>query len=108
MNPGRLDRRIILQGRTLTQDDYGGRVETWLDLVSVWAELLPESASESNVADAERSVNRQRFRIRYIPIDSESTRINYKGAIYQITGITEERGRQSYLVVNTEKIGGLS
>lgn len=42
---GRLRHRITFQNKTTTRDDYGGEVETWADVTTVWASLDPLSTT---------------------------------------------------------------
>jgi SPP1 family predicted phage head-tail adaptor len=57
---GAMDQRITLQRVTRTQDSYGGNVETWVDLCTVWAHVKPLAGRE--VVDAERVSPVTRFR----------------------------------------------
>lgn len=100
MNPGKLDRRVTIESRTLTKDAAGGRVETWTTLANVWAEIVTRKASESVVSDADRSVEEKQFRIRYrADIVSGTHRISYQAKSYDITGMIEE-GRQHTMLID--------
>ena len=107
MNAGRLDRRLTIQARTLTKDAQGGRVETWDESRRVWGALIPGGAGEPVMADAERAVVSTRFKIRHIAIDPAENRISYGGQIYEITGITEDGPRRTYLLLNCQTISAL-
>lgn len=100
MNPGKLDRRIVLQIRVVSKDTTGSRVETWADSATVWAEFVRQSGKESTLADADRSQDMQQFRIRFRNINSTDYRIIYRSKFYDITGITEE-GRSVGLLLDT-------
>lgn len=101
MNPGKLDRRIVLQVRTLSKDGAGGRVETWADSATLWAEIVTQKGSEKNAADSERPLDTRVFRIRYRSINPQSHRILYQSKFYNILGTTEEGGRRNTLVLET-------
>jgi SPP1 family predicted phage head-tail adaptor len=108
MNPGRMDRRITVQVRTLTKDAAGGRVETWADSFKCWAEVVKQTASEGITADADRSTDERQFRIRYrANIASGTHRILYQLRFYNIEGITEE-GRQDRLLVTCRAVQSLT
>jgi SPP1 family predicted phage head-tail adaptor len=99
MNPGKMDRRITIQARTLTKDAAGGRVETWADSFLCWAELVKTSQTETVTADADRNIEIRQFRIRYKSgLASGTHRILYQLRFYDITGIDEE-GRQDRLLL---------
>ncbi len=104
MNPGKMDRQIVIQARTLTADGTGGIVETWADAFTVWAELIEKSAREARTADAEKSIADRQFRIRYkANLASDTHRVFYQLKFYNITGITEE-GRKNLLILSCQSV----
>lgn len=108
MNPGKMDRRITIQSRTLTKDAAGGRVETWVDAFDCWAEVVTQKAGEAVTADADRATDERQFRIRYKSgIASGTHRIFYQLKFYDITGIVEE-GRQHLLLVTCRAVQALT
>lgn len=46
MKAGTLDRRITLQRQAETRDSYGGVTFTWVDVATVWADVLAVSGKE--------------------------------------------------------------
>lgn len=100
MNPGKLDRRIVLQVRVLSRDATGSRVETWADSATVCAEFVRQTGREANLADAERSQEQQQFRIRFRNINATDYRVLYRSKFYDIRGISEE-GRTEFLLLDT-------
>jgi SPP1 family predicted phage head-tail adaptor len=100
MNPGKLDRRIVLQRRIVSKDETGSRFETWADESTVWAEFLKQTGREGDLSDAERSQDFQQFRIRYRPLNPTDFRVYYRSKFYDITGISEE-GRTESLLLDT-------
>lgn len=107
MNPGKLDRRIVLQKRVVSKDTTGTRVETWADESTVWAEFVVARGKEIVVADAERTSQVQQFRIRYRTLNASDYRILYRSKFYDITGITEE-GRGNSLLIDTTATQSIS
>ncbi len=105
-NPGKMDRRIVLQERTLTQDATGSRVETWADVANRSAEKVTTRGREAVLADGEKSQTTQQWRIRYMPAlaGADATtnyRLTYQGKIYDITAITEEGRKDRHLIDST-------
>ena len=100
MNSGKLNRRIVIQSRTVTADSMSGRVETWADSATVWAELVIQRGTVTNIADADRNQDTAQFRIRYRTINTSDNRILYKLRFYDIKGITEE-GIKNTLLLDT-------
>lgn len=107
MNPGKLDRRIVLQKRVVTRDATGTRVETWADESTVWAEFVTARGKEAVVADAERGSTSQQFRIRYRALDPADYRIFYRSKFYDITSVVEE-GRGNSLLIDATATQAIS
>lgn len=108
MNPGKMDRRITVQVRTLSKDAAGGRVETWADTFLCWAEVVRAKQTEGIIADADRNTEERQFRIRYrTGIASGTHRIFYQLRFYDITAI-EEEGRQDSLLITCRAVQSLT
>ena len=100
MNPGKLNRRVVIQARTLTKDGTGSRVETWADSATVWAEAVTQKGREATLADADRTQDTRQFRIRHRALTTTDHRLLYQSRFYDITGITEE-GIKTALLLDT-------
>lgn len=50
MQAGRLRHRVTIQAATITQDSRGQTVETWADVVTVWARCRQVSGREATLA----------------------------------------------------------
>ena len=100
INPGKLDRRLVLQVRVVSKDATGSRVETWADEASIWGEYVTHKGAVSELSDAEKSQDTQQFRIRHRTIAASTHRILYQSRFYTIRSITEE-GRQNMLLLDT-------
>lgn len=107
MNIGKLDRRIVIQKRSLTRDAANTKVETWADHATVWAEYVTQRGKESPIAGADRSQEFQQFRIRFREITPGDHRIVYKGKTYDITAIAEE-GRSHSLLIDCNSIEAIA
>ena len=98
-NPGRMNRRLQVQVRTLTKDATGGRKETWANAFKVWGEAVSHKAAEGILGDSERTTDDRHFRIRYQSTLAAGThRILYQLKFYDITGIIEEGIRDRMLL----------
>lgn len=108
MNPGRMNRRLTIQVLTASTDAAGGRTETWADAFDCWGELVSHKASEPVEANAERTVDRKSFRIRYYAgLAPETHRILYQLKFYNITGISEE-GIKDRILLDCHATQGLT
>lgn len=100
MNPGKLNRRIVIQARTISKDATASRVETWADSATVWAEAVVQRGAEALPADSERFLDTRQFRIRHRTIDPASNRVLYQSRFYDIRGVTDE-GLKTTLLLDT-------
>lgn len=100
---GKLDRRIIIQQNTPTQDTYGEPIASWSTFSTVWAEKLKPQVAEKYVADQFSGTEKIVWRIRYLSGVNNLMRVSYDGKIYDIHGVYEE-GRNKYMFIVTELI----
>lgn len=103
MRAGRLDRRIVIQKKTLTHDEWGEEVETWADLMTVWAQQQPDRGDERFAHQQLLGTAAMTFVIRARP-DLALTvehRISYHGRTWDITDV-RELGRNQGLEVDAK------
>lgn len=93
MHAGRLDRRVSLQSRTLTQDAQGQNVETWSTLAQVWARKVDAAGREYFAAQGVQAEANSVFEIRYRSDVTVLHRLVYDGLQHDIVRI-EEIGRR--------------
>jgi len=99
MNPGKMDRRLTVQVRTMTKDGAGGRTESWADAFKCWGQVVTMTSAEAITAEADRETVTRQFRIRYKSgITPGTHRILYQLKFYNIEGIEEEGRRDSMLL----------
>lgn len=97
MRAGRLDRRITIQRKTVTQSDSGEEIVTWVDVATVWAEKVNLRGSERFAAQEILGHTLQMFRIRWSIAVKELTtkhRILFDGRYYDITDVRESKRRE--------------
>lgn len=102
MAAGRLDRRVQFRRATL-HDDGLGEVEDWTDHgAPVWAERKDVSDGERWRAGEVAAHITTRFLVRWSPFTVALTpkdRLVCDGREYDISGIKEAGGRQSFLEI---------
>ena len=106
-NPGRLDRRITIQQNTPTRDSVGQSIDSWADLATVWAEVVPVSGSESFQAKQVGAEAVAKFRIRYRSDVLRKMRVVYDSDNYDIADIQEDRRferRQYQIITATARV----
>lgn len=106
MRAGNLDRSIILQVATLTDDGHGNVVEGWADFATVRAEILQATTAEYIRAWGASTEPAFAFRIRWVEGLTVAHRIVYAGRIFPIVEI-KEIGRRRGLEVRTAGYGEL-
>ena len=94
MRAGPLDRRVTIQRVTLTEDDYGGSVESWADLATVSAQVVQQSGREFLAAAQTQAEQRVLFRLRWIDGLSVLDRVSYGGRLHNIQDV-KELGRRA-------------
>ena len=87
MRAGKLDRRITIQAKTVSQSSSGEPQETWADVATVWAQARPNRGAErfatiQNVGSAVMT-----FHIRYRDDLTVLNRISYDGKIWDIIDV---------------------
>ena len=89
---GALDRRITIQGKITTQDDFGGEVVTWGDVATVWAEELELRGIERYALRQFVGHALRTFRIRWsatVAVVTTEHQIIYNGRTFDITDVRE-------------------
>ena len=107
-DPGRLDRRITIQQNTPVQDSVGQPIESWADLATVWAEVIPVGGSEIFQARQVGAETVAKFRIRYRGDVLRAMRVVYDSDNYDIADVAEDRRferRQFEIITATARVG---
>ena len=101
MQTGRLDQRVTIERFTSTTDAWGGTVEAWSPLATVWAGVEPLVGREYFAADAAQSEVTAKIRMRYRPGITPQDRVVHKGRNYNIVSVIDVRsaGRELVLMV---------
>ena len=104
---GNLDRRIVIERATSTNNALNEPQQTWATLTTVWAQRKDVSDGEKLAAGQVGSHLSSRFVIRSNPTTkaiTPSDRINYDGSIWSIFGIKEtSEGRNRFLEITAAK-----
>ena len=89
MRAGRMDKRIIIQQVTETQDGYGDPADSWAAFKTVWAEVIFKPGREYFNGATDIATAPAIFRIRYLSGVTRKMRISYDSETYDILSITE-------------------
>lgn len=99
MNAGALDQRVTLERFTSTTDDWGGVVEAWAPLATVWAAVEPLVGREYLAAAALVAEVTARVRMRYRPGITSQDRVIHEGKTYGIVSVVDVRSGNRELVL---------
>lgn len=99
MRAGRLDKRIIIQSKSVLQNGSGQPIESWSNLAEVWAQELPMRGGERFQAQQINGSAVMTFKIRYLTGLSVLNRIIYDGKTWDIHDI-RRIGRKEALEID--------
>lgn len=89
MRPGTMDRIITIQRRTVEDDGYGGEIETWSNLATVFAEVRQQGGREFLAADQIQADKRVVFYLRWLAGLTVLDRVEHEGALHNIQEVRE-------------------
>lgn len=101
MQPGRMDRRVTLQARTVTQDAYGEEIPTWVDIATVWAHRVELRGDERWQALQSVAKTDIKYNIRYMDGLNPMDRLIEGGRVFDIKAVLEI-GRREGLEIHAE------
>ncbi len=104
MSIGRMDRQIVIEQNSPTQNSAGEEIDSWATLATVWAEFLPVGGREfwqARQLNAEAVAN---FRIHYRTDVTRQMRFTFEGDTYRIVDAAEDRrfGFKEFLLIRGE------
>lgn len=100
----RLNKKIEIQERTAVDDGFGGFIEEWATLKSVWAEIKPTAMFEDFEADRIGEKITHIITTRYINSINSANRIKYKGRIFNIKGVINLFEESKILQLKVEEV----
>lgn len=86
---GRASQRITLQEKSVTRNGIGEEVVSWVDVVTVWAEVWPLKGREFFAAAETQYAADVRFRIRYRAGVVREMRVFWNSEPYDITQVVD-------------------
>lgn len=89
MRAGKLDRTISIERKAETVSPTGAVVSAWLNIATVRAEIVTQSASEFLTGFGEAENGTIVFRVRYLAGITTADRVSYAGQVYDLKEVTE-------------------
>jgi SPP1 family predicted phage head-tail adaptor len=87
MKIGKLNKKIEIQQKTATTNEFGEPENSWETFNNVWARINSISAKEYFSAQGFEHTVTHKITIRFIKGIKPDMRINYNGKIFEITAI---------------------
>jgi SPP1 family predicted phage head-tail adaptor len=91
MNPGKLDKRVLIQLPELAQASDGQPVTTWVDAATAWASIEPLSGREWLNAQAVQDEVTHRVRMRWNDALAPEGRLLYGERVLHIRSVINRR-----------------
>lgn len=92
LDAGALNKRVILQSPSATQDTETGADEvTWQNVATVWAAIAPISVRDFIAADQRQSAVTARIVIRHRADINATWRVQHGSRYYRIVGILADQ-----------------
>lgn len=102
MEIGDLDRKIKIQKRSVTSNDYNEETETWEDYKYKWAAYRAVKGGETYESDRKMSIYQDVFTIRFDSDITEAMRIIWDDKTYEIISI-KPIGRKRWQIIEAEE-----
>lgn len=93
MPAGKLNRRIVIRQMQAGTDAIGQPSTTWIDVVTIWADVRFVSGIETIKAGRETSTGRASVRIRATSGITAQMRVLIDGRDYDIVDVVPDHGR---------------
>lgn len=107
MNPGELNRKVIVQGIPSGTDDEGNKLSGYTDKFSPWAKINQVTASDIDGQGEIKRVISTEITIRYDSRLINSDRIAYNGHVYEQVGPAINVNQKNfYLLLTCREIAG--
>jgi len=106
MRIGSLDRLVVIQEPSTSQDAAGQPVATWTTVVTVWANIRHLSGVESIKANADTSIVKASIRIRRRTNITSAMRVVHGTDTYEIKAVLPDEESRQRLDLSCEMVNG--
>lgn len=103
MRAGTLRHRVTLQRFKQGQDAYGGPVETWTDVATIWASVDAVNGREFFAGRQVQSEVTHKITIRHRPDVTSEMRVAHGGKVFGIEAVLPDR-RGTRLVLMCKEV----
>lgn len=106
MRAGTLRKRLTIQTAVPTDDPQWGKVDSWQDGDTVWAEVIPASGSEVTKDQGVQASTKYTIRMRYRADLTSENRLKFKGKILGIVSVVNDQERNRELLIEAVEHAG--
>lgn len=103
-DPGKMNRRVLFQSRSLTPDAGGGYTEAVVDLAETWAYVEPLEGDEQLRAMQTGMKRPHRFTVRYRENVGGATGLVYAGRAFDVRSVVDPDAGHMELVIMADEI----
>jgi SPP1 family predicted phage head-tail adaptor len=105
MNLNNMTQRITIQEKRTVTDEFGSVIETWVEITTVWAELLIGFGREYWGAAKLNTELSGIIKIRYLPgLKIRNTRILYGERIFEVIAVIDPGERRRELELHVKEV----
>ena len=91
MKPGKMRYRITIEQSCGNQDEYGNITDEWIDVCTVWADIVPLSGREYLAAEQNMSETQFKIYIRYRDGVTAKMRAREGNHVYELLSVLGDR-----------------
>jgi SPP1 family predicted phage head-tail adaptor len=103
IDPGKLNRRLLLEAPAITPDGAGGILHSYQTLTTLWAAVVPVGARGEFVADGVGTTATHRVTIRVGPEVTTRHRLRADSRIFTILTIRDQDGEGRFLEIDVQE-----
>lgn len=99
MEAGKLRHQVTIQSKSETTDAFGGPVDTWADVATVWANVEPLQGRELVNAQTVNAETTTRITMRYLTGVIPANRIIFEGKFYNLQAVIDPELKHRELII---------
>ncbi len=103
IDPGRLNRRLVLEEPADTPDGLGGVTRTFVAAATLWAEVIPTAARGEVVADGAGATLTHRILVRAGPEITTRHRLRLGTRVFRIKSMRAHDRSGRFLAIDAEE-----
>lgn len=99
----KLRQRITVQRKEMTRDGFGDPAVSWVDVATLWAEVVDRSGKQVYETEQQIDTAYTRIRIRYRNDIMPQMRVVYRGEFYEIQAVLDINGHSDFIELTCQR-----